>query len=107
MTMNLRADDTFVEDDGWHAAAKRYDDFLQRKKGRRLLLLELGAGMNTPAIIKYSFWRMAYREPRAVYLCINRGEAFAPRELEKKTICISADIGDILKEAADAQRVSF
>ena len=44
MTMNLRADDTFVEDEGWHAAARRYEAFLRRCQGKRVLFLELGVG---------------------------------------------------------------
>ena len=58
MTMNLRADDSFVEDEGWHAAAGRYNDFMRRHEGQHILFLELGVGGNTPTIIKYNFWRM-------------------------------------------------
>ena len=52
MSMNLRADATFVEDDGWHAAAERYNEFLRRHKNCKTLFLELGTGYNTPGIIK-------------------------------------------------------
>ena len=54
LTMNLRSDDKFVENEGWHEAAKRYDVFL-RTRGGRMLFLELGVGYNTPVIIKYPF----------------------------------------------------
>ena len=101
MTMNLRMDDTFVEDAGWHAAARRYEDFLRRHRGLRLVFLELGVGSNTPVIIKYPFWRMAAREPGAVYACINRGEAYAPGELKDRAICIDGDIGQALEQLAD------
>ena len=101
MTMNLRADDTFVEDAGWHAAAARYADFLRRQEGRRLLLLELGVGGNTPGIIKFPFWRIARDEPLATYACINAGEAFAPRELAGRAICVQADIGEALAALAE------
>ena len=97
MTMNLRADDTFVEDEGWHAAARRYDDFLLRHEKARVLFLELGAGMNTTGIIKYNFWRMTGRSPNAAYVCINLDDAYAPKEIEAKSVCISGDIGEILK----------
>lgn len=96
MTMNLRCDDTFVEDEGWHAAAARYSEFLRRHENCKTLFLELGTGYNTPAIVKYSFWRMTNQWPDAIYACINLGEAYAPREIEKKAICINADIGEIL-----------
>ena len=96
MTMNLRCDDTFVEDEGWHAAAARYSEFLRRHENCKTLFLELGTGYNTPAIVKYSFWRMTNQWTDAIYACINLGEAYAPRGIEKKAICINADIGEIL-----------
>ena len=98
MTMNLRCDNTFVEDDGWHAAAERYSEFLRRHENCKTLFLELGTGYNTPVIIKYPFWRMTAQWPDATYACINLGEAYAPREIEKKAICINADIGDTLAQ---------
>ena len=97
MTMNLRADDTFVEDEGWHAAAGRYADFLRRHEGLRVVFLELGVGGNTPGIIKYPFWRMTRDNPQATYVCINAGEAFAPREISKQSLCIQGDIGEVLQ----------
>ena len=96
VSMNLRADDTFVEDEGWHTAAGRYSDFLRRHKRMKVLFLELAVGYNTPGIIKYSFWRMAHDWENAVYACINRGEAYAPSEIRGKSICIDADAGEIL-----------
>ena len=98
MSMNLRADDTFVEDGGWHAAARRYEDFLRHHEGEHILFLELGVGGNTPVIIKYPFWRMTYQNPKAVYACVNYGEAYAPREIMDRSICIDGDIGNLLKK---------
>lgn len=98
MSMNLRADDTFVEDDGWHAAARRYEDFLRRHEGEHILFLELGVGGNTPVIIKYPFWRMTYRNPKAVYACVNLTEAYCPKEIQRRSICIDGDIGYCLRE---------
>ena len=98
MTMNLRCDDTFVEDEGWYIAAERYSEFLRRHRELKTLFLDLGTGMNTPTIVKYSFWRMANEWPDATYACINLGEAYAPKEIEAKSICIDADIGSVLKQ---------
>ena len=98
MSMNLRADDTFVEDEGWHLAAERYEDFLQDHDGQHILFLELGVGMNTPGIIKYTFWKMTYADPNAVYACLNFGEAYVPDEIEKQSICINGDIREVLSE---------
>ena len=97
MTMNLRADGTFVEDDGWHAAAARYQDFVERHGNSAILYLELGVGMNTPGIIKYNFWQQAYENPKAMYACINQGQAWAPRELEGRSLTVEGDIGEVLK----------
>ena len=98
MTMNLRVDAAFVEDEGWYAAAWRYDDFLRRHEGEHILFLELGVGGNTPAIIKYPFWQMTYQKPWAFYACINMGEAWAPGEIAGRAICIDGDIGEVLKQ---------
>lgn len=98
MTMNLRCDDTFVQDDGWYAASRRYEDFIRSHEGMHILYLELGVGGNTPVIIKYPFWRMTYQNPKAVYACINYGEAFAPQEITDRSICIDGDIGEILNK---------
>lgn len=97
MTMNLRVDGSFVEDEGWHQASDRYQQFLQRNMGKHVLYLELGVGGNTPGIIKYPFWQMTYGNPKAVYACINYGEACAPREIEDRSICIDGDIGEELE----------
>jgi len=96
MTMNLRSDDKFAEDEGWHKAAERYRIFLQRHEGLRILFLELGVGYNTPIIIKYPFWKMAARNRHATYACINFGEAVCPTEIMHQSICINGDIGDVL-----------
>lgn len=98
MSMNLRADHTFVEDDGWHKAARRYEDFVSHNKGRHILYLELGVGGNTPVIIKYSFWKMTYENPNAVYACVNLSEAVCPDEIKGQSICINRDISDLLNE---------
>lgn len=98
MTMNLRCDNTFVQEDGWYAAKDRYTDFLRRCAGKRVLYLELGVGANTPGIIKYPFWQMTMKNPQAVYVCINYGQAFAPGMIADRAICIDGDIGDILEQ---------
>ena len=97
LTMNLRCDDTFVEDEGWHRAAERYENFLRTRAGGKILFFELGVGYNTPVIIKYPFWQMTAKNPNATYVCINQGETYAPKEIQTKSICISEDIGNVLK----------
>lgn len=97
MTMNLRSDQYFVEDETWHEAAGRYEAFLRKLKQKKSVLLELGVGFNTPGIIKYPFWQMTAENPNTVYVCINKGEAFAPGEIEERSICINGDMGEALE----------
>ena len=98
LTMNLRADDTFVQDEGWYQASRRYSRFLTAHQDRKILFLELGVGYNTPVIIKYPFWQMTAKNPKAVYACVNYGDAAAPGEIAKQAICIDGDIGSVLKK---------
>ena len=98
MTMNLRSDDRFVEDEGWHEAAKRYSRFLESHRNMKILYLELGVGFNTPGIIKYPFWNMTAENQNSVYACVNYKEAFTIEGIEDRSICINGDISEILNE---------
>ena len=102
LTMNLRSDNKFVEDEGWHRAAEQYENFLRTHAGQKILFLELGVGYNTPVIIKYPFWQMTAKNPNAIYACINQGQAACPQEIGKQSICIDADIGQVLQNLSDA-----
>ncbi len=99
MTMNLRCDSSFVQDEGWYAASRRYEDFLRRHMHLHILFLELGVGRNTPGIIKYPFWQMTAQNNRAVYICINLENERYPLEIEQQTLYIRDDIGTVLRQA--------
>lgn len=95
LTMNLRIDDKFVEDEGWHRAAERYQNFLRTRANEKILFLELGVGYNTPVIIKYPFWQMTAKNPNATYACVNKGQAVCPPEIRHKSICLDVDISKL------------
>lgn len=97
LIMNLRVDDGFLQDEGWDLAAGRYARFLRQHEKGRVLYLELGVGMNTPVIIKYPFWRRTKENPQAIYACLNWKEAYAPREIAARSICVEEDIADVLR----------
>ena len=101
MSMNLRADNTFVEDAGWHAAAERYTTYLRAHQSGKVLYLELGVGGNTPGIIKYPFLRYTYDNPQATYACLNFGEAVTAREIQDRSILIDADIDAVLSDLVE------
>lgn len=96
MSMNLRSDETFVQDEGWYEASRRYQDFLNQYKNKKIVFIELGVGFNTPIIIKYPFWKYTLDNPKATYICINYEEINVPKEIENQSICINEDIGKIL-----------
>ena len=102
LTMNLRSDSKFVEDEGWHRAAERYENFLRTREEQKIFFLELGVGYNTPVIIKYPFWQMTAKNPNAIYACVNQGQAVCPQEIEQRSICLDADIGQVLQRLSDA-----
>ena len=98
MTMNLRSDNKFVEDEGWHKASERYNRFLNENIGKKILFLELGVGGNTPVIIKYPFMQMTMNADDATYACINYGEAYTLSVIEEKSIVIDDDISTVIKK---------
>ena len=98
MTMNLRADATFVQDAGWDIHAGYYEKFLASHAESKILFLELGVGYNTPGIIKYPFWQMTAQNKNAEYVCINQGETSVPSEIKSRSLEINADIYDVLND---------
>ncbi len=96
MTVNLRCDDTFAQDEGWYAAQRRYQNFLRSHQNGSIVYLELGVGMNTPVIIKYPFWKMTAANHNATYVCINLGDMICMQEIRQQSICIDMDIGSVL-----------
>lgn len=107
MEVNLRCDDSFVEDENWDKAAKRYADFINENKNKKILFMELGVGMNTPVIIKYQFWRMTDSCKNSLYVCINNGEAWAPKEISNKSICLNMDIMEALEKLKGEGSLEF
>ncbi|MCM1115723.1 MAG: Sir2 silent information regulator family NAD-dependent deacetylase [Clostridium sp.] len=98
LTTNLRCDDKFVQDEGWYEASERYSHFLRTRQNQNILFLELGVGYNTPVIIKYPFWQMTAKNPKATYACINMGDAFCPNEIMYQSICINADMAKVIED---------
>ena len=97
MTNNLRIDNRFVEDEGWHKAQKRYSEFLEENSKKEIIYLELGVGMNTPGIIKYPFMQMTYANPKATFITLNQETFKYPDELSKQLIQLDGDIGKNLQ----------
>ena len=108
MAMNLRSDETFVEDEGWHAASERYADFIRRHlnvetrhgtslPNGKILFLDLGSGGNTPIVFKIPFIQWTMQNPNAIYATVNLGEAFTVDQIKDRSIVIDGDIGEVLE----------
>lgn len=98
MTMNLRCDNLFVQDEGWYLACNRYLDFIRRNENSHILYLELGVGMNTPGIIKYPFLQMTAKNKNAVYYSVNSELSYVPTEIQNQSVVIRNDIARVLEE---------
>lgn len=99
--MNLRADETFVQDAGWDAACVRYEHFVETHRNAKMLYLEIGVGFNTPGIVKYNFWRQTYANPLTMYACLNFSEAYAPKEIAGRSICIDGDSAEVIRQIGE------
>lgn len=106
VVMNLRADDSFLEDAGWHRASAAYSDFLKRHENLHVLYLEVGVGANTPVIIKFVFHALTAENPLAVYACLNYNEAFAPEEIADRSIVINGDAGEMIARLSGTENMT-
>lgn len=96
--MNLRIDDSFVEDFRWHQQARRYTDFVQQASQGKLLLLEFGIGYNTPGIIRLPFEQMAQRFPHTTLVRFNRDNPEPYIEDLPRFTAFTEDIASILNQ---------
>ncbi len=98
LTMNLRCDETFVEDEGWHQGLKRYQQFIEKHRFSSIVYLELGVGFHTPGIIKYPFWQLTYQNQKAIYVCINQEKEEIPTSIQSQSFIINEDIQQVLQQ---------
>ena len=92
MAMNLRCDNYFVEDEAWHEAADRYAGFLEQNKDKKVVLLELGVGFNTPIIIRFPFEKMVRENSSYSLIRMNMDEAVVPESFGERAIGIGGDM---------------
>jgi NAD-dependent SIR2 family protein deacetylase len=97
-SLNLRIDDTFVEDFHWHQQARRYTDFVHRASQDNLLLLEFGIGYNTPGIIRLPFEQMAQRFPHTTLIRFNRDNPEPYIEDMPRFTAFTEDIATVINQ---------
>ena len=101
MSVNLRCDDTFVEDDNWYKMQNKYDEFVLENNDKNVLLLEFGIGFNTPGIIRFPFEKMTFMHDNFKLIRFNDKYAMVPNEIKERSISVTDDIGkiiDLIKE---------
>ena len=98
MAMNLRCDNYFVEDEEWHEAADRYGEFLEQIKDKKVVLLELGVGFNTPIIIRFPFEKMVRENPSYSLIRLNMDEAVVPESFGNRAIGIGGDMAKVITD---------
>ena len=102
MAMNLRCDNYFVEDEAWHEAADRYAGFLEQNKDKKVVLLELGVGFNTPIIIRFPFEKMVRENSSYSLIRLNMDEAVVPESFGKRAIGIGGDMAKAITDIRGA-----
>ena len=102
MAMNLRCDNYFVEDEAWHEAADRYAGFLEQNKDKKVVLLELGVGFNTPIIIRFPFEKMVRENSSYSLIRMNMDEAVVPESFGKRAIGIGGDMAKAITDIRGA-----
>ena len=100
MDVNIRKDAYFVEDKHWYKQDERYGEFLDTTKNKNVLLLELGAGFNTPGIIRIPFEQMTYKNPNWKLVRINKDDCRTFLDIEDRSILIEDDISEIVEKIA-------
>ena len=102
MAMNLRCDNYFVEDEAWHEAADRYAGFLEQNKDKKVVLLELGVGFNTPIIIRFPFEKMVRENSSYSLIRLNMDEAVVPESFGERAIGIGGDMAKAITDIRGA-----
>ena len=98
MEMSLRNNQYFVEDDAWHKAEENYSNFLKNIESKKIVLLELGLGFNTPMIIRYPFEKMTKENSNAYLIRLNLDDVKVPKVLGNRVIGIKEDIAKSIND---------
>lgn len=101
MAMNLRADTHFVQDEAWYDAESRFSDFLSEALDKKLVLIELGVGFNTPTIIRFPFEKLCLEHENISLIRLNYTQAFVPKSLGKRAVGIDCDMAQSIADLAE------
>ena len=97
MFCNIRCDDYFVEGDEFKKGQKNYVEFLEKIKGKKVALLELGVGYNTPVIIRFPFEKMTSKNKDFHLIRLNMNELDCMFDLGDRVTLIPGDMKEALE----------
>lgn len=98
MEMHLRVDEYFIEDEAWHRAARRYEKFLSDYGKKKLLLLEMGVGFNTPTIIRYPFEEITFLNPAALLVRMNQEDLSPKLPIRGRTVNLTEPMPAVVEQ---------
>jgi len=99
-------DNTFLQGEAWQTAYQRYEDFVRKYQGKKLLLLELGVGEMTPSIIKLPFWELTAKNENVFYACLNREASHSPEHLRGRSLYLQGDLAETLAALRQARSIA-
>jgi len=99
-------DNTFLQGEAWQTAYQRYEDFVRKYQGKKLLLLELGVGEMTPSIIKLPFWELTAKNENVFYACLNREASHSPEHLRERSLYLQGDLAETLAALRQARSIA-
>ena len=67
-------------------------------KDKKVILLELGVGFNTPIIIRFPFEQMTMQNKNWNLVRINKDNVITWNDIEEKSILIQEDIANIINK---------
>lgn len=88
--------ENFIEDEG---AQRRFEQFLNKYHGKKLVILELGIGWRNQ-LIKAPLMRLTASEPNSTYITINLGEVFIAENIRNKSFGIDGSLTEVLQSLA-------
>ena len=101
MFVNVRIDGSFL-DEPYKQELKHLQHWLDKAKDKKVLLLELGAGYNTPGVIRMPMERIKASFNNASFIRVNMEYAEIPPQIKKNSLSVKGNISSFIEELHNA-----
>jgi NAD-dependent SIR2 family protein deacetylase len=95
--MNVRAAHWFLEAP-YRGQAKRLHQWLSGLDERNLLIIEIGAGFNTPSVIRWPMEQLTARRPNTRFIRVNTNEHQVPDNIVDRTLTFACDANHFVNQ---------